>query len=352
MARAQGTSSENLRLTDISSNHLSLLAWVLTRHGMDANAIFADVGVSVPTSNSPMDRVPLVSVIRTLEHVQQVLGDPGACLELYRHLKLTHLNVLGFALSCSSTLLDFFSRAERFCAYIGSAFRMEVEEREDCYQVRGGWNPAVYKEQLECEVNAGLLLECFAYSSLGIVHEVYGDPVPARAIYLPGRPHPAVVAAFERAGNAPVIIGRDFIGIDIDKDVMNLGLPGANPQLARENDQKVIEHLACFDQTDVVHRCEQLIVESLPIGEYNLKQVASRLGMSERVLQAKLRAQGQSFSGLASRIKKTLALQYLEEGKKNVGQIAYALGFDSPSNFSRAFRGWTGVSPREYKSRR
>lgn len=346
----QNSQANNLQLTDISSNHLKLLAWVLERYGMDVNQIFADVGVNIPTTNSPIDRVPLVFVIRVLEHIREISGDPCICLNLYQHMKLTHLNVLGFALSCSSTLFDFFQRAERFWAYIGSAFMVDIEERDDSILIHGRWNTDIYNEQLKNEPGAQLLLESFSYSAIGILQEAYGGPVPAKKIYLQGKPHKQIVAAFKKACNAPVSTGNDFVGMEIDKKIANVTLPGANPQLARENDQQVIDYLAAINQTDIVHRCERLIIEGMPVGDFNLKLIAQKLGMSERVLHQNLRNQGQSFSGLLNRIRKTLAIQHLQEGKKNISQIAYLLGFDSPSNFSRAFRSWTGQSPREYKN--
>lgn len=342
----------NLQLTDISSNHLTLLSWVLQRHGMDADAIFSQANVCAPSTNSPVDRVPLVSVIRVLQHIRKETDDPCICLKLYRYMKLSHLNVLGFALSCSNTLLDFFLRAQRFCGYIGSAFILEIEEKEESYVLKVRLDDDILHEQLNGEEGIHLLLEAFGYSALGVAQDVYGDPIPAKCIYLYEEPHPDVVAKFNSSGNAPVKCGNDFVGIEIEKADMTTTLPGANPQLARESDELVIELMTAISQTNIVHRCERLIMDGLATGESSLKQVASRMGMSERVLQQHLHDDGLSFSSLANRIKKTLAIQYLQEGKKNISQIAYMLGFDSASNFSRAFRGWTGFSPREFKNQK
>jgi AraC-like DNA-binding protein len=340
----------NLRTSDLSSNHLALLAWVLSKQGLDVDAIFAAVGAQVPTSNSPNDRVPVVTVIRLLEKIQQETGDPCAALNLYRSLKLTHLNVLGFALSCSSTLLDFFERLQRFCDYLGSAFVIEVTQEGDHYLITGRWDLESYREQLQDTQNANLLVESLGYSALGIIQDVFGDHVPIRVVYLPENPHEKVVEAFANTAAAAVKTGNDFIGAEIDGSVMNIRLPGANPALARENDQLLIAHLAEFNNQDIVHRCEQLIIEGISAGEFSIKQIASRLGTSERVLRQNLQNREQTFSGLVNRIQKTLAIQHIQESSKTISEIAYLIGFDSPSNFSRAFRSWTGHSPREYRT--
>jgi AraC-like DNA-binding protein len=41
-----------------------------------------------------------------------------------------------------------------------------------------------------------------------------------------------------------------------------------------------------------------------------------------------------------------MALHYLGGKKASVNQVAYLVGFAEPAAFSRAFKRWTGTSPR------
>ena len=43
-----------------------------------------------------------------------------------------------------------------------------------------------------------------------------------------------------------------------------------------------------------------------------------------------------------------LASEYIMDGNKPLDQISYMLGFSEISAFSRAFKGWTGMSPSDY----
>ena len=45
------------------------------------------------------------------------------------------------------------------------------------------------------------------------------------------------------------------------------------------------------------------------------------------------------------------AKQYIQEGKKNLTEVAFMVGYDDYTYFSRVFRKSTGMSPREYRSR-
>jgi AraC-like DNA-binding protein len=76
------------------------------------------------------------------------------------------------------------------------------------------------------------------------------------------------------------------------------------------------------------------------------------LGLSLRSLQRTLAAEGTTFGALLDQTREVLARSYLDEGRYSVSDITYLLGFAGVSNFSRAFKRWTGESPRAYRSNR
>ncbi len=47
--------------------------------------------------------------------------------------------------------------------------------------------------------------------------------------------------------------------------------------------------------------------------------------------------------------RKELAIQYLKGSERSIIEISFLLGFSESSNFSRAFRRWTGDSPQHYR---
>jgi AraC-like DNA-binding protein len=94
-------------------------------------------------------------------------------------------------------------------------------------------------------------------------------------------------------------------------------------------------------------RVENAIVPLLPHGEAGAAAVASRLGLSERTFARRLAAEGLTFSTLLDRLKLDLANRYLADHDTSISQIAWLLGYQEVSSFSKAFKRWTGRSPRE-----
>ena len=74
--------------------------------------------------------------------------------------------------------------------------------------------------------------------------------------------------------------------------------------------------------------------------------VAGRMGLSRQTLFRKLKAEGVTFEQVLDEMRHQMALYYLNGKKVSVNQTAYLLGFSEPAAFSRAFKRWTGSSPR------
>ena len=91
---------------------------------------------------------------------------------------------------------------------------------------------------------------------------------------------------------------------------------------------------------------ENAIVPLLPYAEVRIGEIARRLGLGQRTLARRLRTEGLTFSGLLAQLRRDLANRYLADGDTSITQIAWLLGFEEVSAFSKAFKRWTGEAPR------
>jgi AraC-like DNA-binding protein len=99
----------------------------------------------------------------------------------------------------------------------------------------------------------------------------------------------------------------------------------------------------------VITGVTQKIIEFLPDGDCTRDKVASALCMSPTKLQLKLSQRGTNFQQLLDDTRKELACSYLSQASRPVTEITFLLGFSDTSNFTRAFKRWTGLSPTDFR---
>jgi AraC-like DNA-binding protein len=81
------------------------------------------------------------------------------------------------------------------------------------------------------------------------------------------------------------------------------------------------------------------------------EDVASELALSTRTMHRRLRDEATSLRELKEEAKLELAKQELVRGRVPIKRIAELSGFRNEKSFSRAFRNWTGSSPRDFRGR-
>lgn len=92
-----------------------------------------------------------------------------------------------------------------------------------------------------------------------------------------------------------------------------------------------------------------LIEENMEDPDFNVSSLVEDIGMSQTVLYKKIKAiTGLSITDFMKSQRLKRAAQLLAEGKLNVAEVAYAVGFNDRKYFSKEFRKQFGVSPSDY----
>jgi AraC-like DNA-binding protein len=163
------------------------------------------------------------------------------------------------------------------------------------------------------------------------------------------RPIPRELDRYEKCFRVPVEYASAENSIYFRKSDLEKVLPTANTQLAVENDKIIAEYLARYQRSNLTLRVRHKIIEQLASGKVSQESVAEALIISLRNLQRNLQKEGSSYKELLEDVRRELAAQYMEQSEMSINEITFLLGFSEPANFSRAFKRWTGVSPREFR---
>jgi len=97
-------------------------------------------------------------------------------------------------------------------------------------------------------------------------------------------------------------------------------------------------------------RVENAISSVLPHGRVLVGDIARTLGMSKRTLERRLSDEGLKFTEILQQLRRDLADRYLDDRTLQVSKIAWLLGFQEVSTFTRAFKRWTSKTPREMRT--
>lgn len=99
----------------------------------------------------------------------------------------------------------------------------------------------------------------------------------------------------------------------------------------------------------LVDRVNDYIRCSLPEGNCTIERCADKMDVSVRTLQSKLSESDLSFSDILEDQRVALAQQYLKQPRYTLDDVAAYLGYSEQSSFGRAFKRWTGLTPKQYR---
>ncbi|MGB7951978.1 MAG: AraC family transcriptional regulator ligand-binding domain-containing protein [Candidatus Binatia bacterium] len=124
--------------------------------------------------------------------------------------------------------------------------------------------------------------------------------------------------------------------IVIDREIMNQPLSDA---VGNNNAVEPAETAAAIGA---------LVKQFLLHGNVTIENIAARQRLSVRTLQRRLREWGFSFEEIVDDVRRTEAIRHVQAGENSAMEIAFLLGYSDQSHFTRAFKRWTGLSPRQY----
>ncbi len=164
------------------------------------------------------------------------------------------------------------------------------------------------------------------------------------------RQPPRSIGEFSRIYGRKVRFGQYDNRIGLDAKILSHPIRGADPKLYRivreQAEEKIDKH---EKMQNLVYSVADYIADALKHGDATLVDAANSLGISSRALQRELEKADTNFRDLVEETRKSLARHYLNDTPLPLTEIAFMLGFSELSAFSRAARGWFGVSPREWR---
>jgi AraC-like DNA-binding protein len=321
-----------------------LLAETLDKdYGIDPAEVFAvaDLDMSrlrVPGARYPWDRLRVL-----WDEATRRSGDPCLGLAVGARMRITIYHAIGCSWVSSANLQEALQRLVRYRRLLSTVTleaTLETTAASGCCLTVHFPDPAMAPGRANADA--------FARALIGLMRAATTPDFWPLSVRLPHDDGGQRERYVEALGPG-VLFGQPDVGICITAGDATAPLPGNNPELANANDLVAERYLASLNPERVATNVRELLVDMLPSGTVRQEDVARRLNRSLSTLQRQLSGEGISFQQLRDETRRSLAEDYLRTGELSLSQIAYLLGFSDQSNFSRAFRRWTGQSPRDYR---
>jgi AraC-like DNA-binding protein len=293
----------------------------------------------------PDARLEFGAFARVLSAAVDVTGDQALGLHLAEQVSESAIDLLAHLSAHSPTMREALEINARFIRLLMDEMRLAVRNEGDLFCVR-------YTFPRSTAPSDRVLAELLMGGAVRLARFFTGpSAAPRHAWFEHERPdyHREYTRIF---GDEPRFAQR-VTSIAFDREIADRRQIHQHPELYE---------LLQAEAERRLHRMTQGLGPATRLREYLLRMPPSRipdmgraaraLGMSERSLRRHLAADGTSYRNLVRSALEASAGDMLQDRRRTIKETAAALGFAEVTAFSRAFKRWTGMTPREYRRAR
>lgn len=314
----------------------------LPRELRELDALLSEHGISRQLTADSYARIPLKTYVGLLEQFAVLVQDDMFGLKVGQSFRLEDTGPTGLVFLLPLKLGDVLRRFTRYGRILQNAtrFGLEIDGDFACcpYQIL---DPAIKQRRQDAELSLAACLShirAFLGASWSPVEVHFEHPAPQS------------VKLFSRIFRAPVLFDQPDNRLILARtDLERFGtiehaslLPFIERHLGElMNEERTFADLAA--------EVEALVARRLSDGSVQLKDIARELGYSGRTLQRRLIEEGRSFRDIVSHQRQVAAEKLMESSDISMIAVAQRLGYADSAVLSRAFKAWTGHSPRQYR---
>jgi AraC-like DNA-binding protein len=311
--------------------------------GLSPEPMLREAGLTLRQVCDLQVRLKVRDQIKFLNLAAQALEDEFLGFHLAQDADLRELGLLYYVLASSQCLADALERAARYSSIVNEGIAQEC--------LTGGRTGMSFNYVGVNRYHDRHQIEFWTAAVVGACRQLTGRRIlPSRVRFVHLRKRRC--AAFAETFGKDIKFGAGVDEITFAAGVGRLPVIGADPYLNRLLVGYCEEALSQRPGRSGSFRArvENAIVPLLPHGKIQVAEIASRLGVSKRTFARRLSSEGLSFSKLLESLRSDLADRYLADEDLSISQIAWLLGYKEIGAFSRAFKHWTGKTPREARS--
>ncbi len=288
-------------------------------------------------------RISVTEYDRVQVAALELSGDEALGLHLGWQSKTASFDLIGHLSDHAPTLRESIETVMRFQALLSDDPEPALCEDGDVATIRYAF-PRIHSPGIR------MASELAMAGHFRNIRTFVGPNARPRAVYF-AYPAPTYRAEYKRIFGGVERFEQAFTGIAFERAWLERTQLHRNPELYSvlqgQAERTLGRHMRDGSQAEIV---QEHLASCDPRQMPSMEQVASHFGMSARSLRRRLAAEGADYKDLIRQARASIAKRMLQNPHASIQETAFAMGFATPTAFHRAFKRWTGMTPKEYRS--
>tara|TARA_B110000196_G_scaffold320285_1_gene341635 strand:- start:180 stop:1205 length:1026 start_codon:yes stop_codon:yes gene_type:complete len=330
----------------VSIHYLNIINNALERMGFQSPEIHALTG-QYSEQEYYFNRVPLATLKEAWQSAETITNDPIIGLHVGEKIHPHDYGLLGQIMMNCNNLEEALEKILSIEFIINNIFVSEVIIKDDLAINR------IHSQQYEAESIRHIIeqdISALINIGLFVMNKEYGEH--NRPIEIHFRHKPAAdVAEYERILKTKVLFEQENNQAIFPLAILEAPIYNPNPQIAK---------LLNIELQKLLHEVENQDTLTLRLWRYlqtqksnfttDIESIAQQFNITTRTLQRRLQQEGTSFQDEIKYFRTQQAKQLLNNKQLTICEIAFQMGFNDNSAFHKAFKRWTGLTPKEFRT--
>jgi len=326
-----------------SSYYLRQMFYIAERAGLNAESILQQAGIDLSVVESQNDRVPTEVLACLVEGIWDGAMDEAMMLSA-SPIPRGSLYLMGKLAVNEATLEAALLISKRFMDTVSNAYATELNTQNEVASL--SFTMTAPERDHEHMLAEYILLQWHRLSSWLIAEHI--PLVSTQFDYSP----PHQVKEYEYLFPGQHRFEQPYLGFEFDENYLRRPVVQSASTLDAFI-KSCPKELFVQPKTDYSLSNELLayLKHRLNIGLPTIEEAAHELNMTKRTMIRRLKREESSYQQLKDQVRCNRAVKLLTEHSMMVADVAERLGYSDAAVFARAFKSWTGETPRSYKDR-
>jgi len=313
---------------------------LLEQFDVELDSLLADSGLAANQFEDPENLIPFREGSRLLG----LCADRTTCAHLGLLIgKDTTLESLGMLAELTKSAADVRTALQLLSRYLtlsdgGGLLTLSEGPRSAMF------NYAIYEPGVE---RSEIVYDIVLATSWNILRALCGRRWLPDEVLLT-RSRPVDLRPYRNFFRAPLRFDTEQSALVFKREWLDAPLATSDPARLHSLESRARE-MESRSTGDLLGQIRRILRRQLLSGNSSMEEVADELGMHRRTLDRRLQEKNAKFQSLVDEVRFQVSRQLLET-EMPIAAIAQSLQYANPAAYTRAFRRWSGTTPKQWRT--